>query len=570
MSLAEYGPLLSRSLQAAERRVLGDPSKVAVESAERAALAKLSTRPIPFVRAYLGERTLPTSRAILRALAKHRFVHVCGCRKSSKSHTAAQAVLAMVCTAPTRCIVTSSTYTQVRENIFARIRQLHNRARRPLPGVCGVTSIRFPDPTHFAKGISVSKPGNIMGFHGDVSLPPHYEYDEERIDEDSLLPPDPKAAEEDARQLEFDPIEQVYREVYAIKKAIDREPKTRLFFVLDEMAEMRPEIVEAMAGSWMGENVYVLSQFNPTFAPESEHPAARFLRKDSRFHRIHISGREPLEGMHDGAEFDQCFHGVPPEIMPQQWVDERLADWGKNSPLTACHVYGLPAASFSDYQFIPRMLIRENEVEDASGDLDEYQLGVDVGASESGDPSVACLLVGGTVAAMHEWHAGDTMATASMVLRLMQEWGLDGRPVPAQNVHVDYTGVGRGVVDRLRQMGEWVDGVEFAESMRHVSPRLNGSMLFRNVKAELFWTLRRLLEERELYIPPRFRRVREQAGWYTYRHHVRGTQTFVEMGETKPEIKKRFGRSPDHIEALVLALARNGPGRSGVLFVDDL
>ncbi len=570
MSLSEYRNLLSRSLKAAEQRVHGDRQKVSAEADTRAALEKLSTRPLPFVRAYLGERTLPTSRAIMRALVKHRFVHVCGCRKSSKSHTAAQAVLAWVCTAPTRCIVTSSTYTQVRENIFARIRQLHNRAIRPLPGSVGVTSIRFPDPTHFAKGISVSKPGNIMGFHADVSLPPEYEFDAEYIDEDSLLPPDPRAAEQDARQLELDPVEQIYREIYDARKAIERTPKTRLLFVLDEMAEMKAEIVEALAGSWMGENVYVLSQFNPTFAPESEHPAARFLRKGSRFHRIHIAGREPPEGMHDGAEYDQCFHGMPKEIMPDVWVDERIADWGKSSPLTACHVFGLPAATFNDFQFIPRVLLRDNDVEDATGDLDQYSLSVDVGASENGDPCVATLWIGGVIAAQHEWRSvdGDLMASAAVVLELMQEWGHNGSKIPAANVRLDNTGVGKGVVDRLRQMGEWVDAVDFAESPRGICPRLNGSYEFVNLKAELFWTFRRMLEEREIYIPPSYRRVREQSGWYTYKHQTRGNKTLIGVRETKPEIKKKFGRSPDHFESAAIGLARGGASFSSISFID--
>jgi phage terminase large subunit len=274
--------------------------------------------------------------------------------------------------------------------------------------------------------------------------------------------------------------------------------------------------------------------------------------------------------MHDGIEFGECHHGVPPEIMPDKWIEERIAEWTINSPLTTCHVYGLPSASFSDYQFIPRYLLRDNDVEDASEHLDEYHIGVDVGASENGDPCVAYLWVGGQIAARHEWRSpnGDTMATAAVVMELQTAWAPEGKKIPAHQVHVDNTGVGKGVVDRCRQMGEWVDAVDFAEAQRGVNQRLNGSYEFKNLKAELLWTLRRMLEEREAYVDPKYRRLREQCGWYTYTHKARESKTVIEVREKKPDIKKKFGRSPDDLEAAVIGLARGGAGRSDILFLD--
>ena len=180
--LSAFGPQWRAALQ--RHRGISKDAEQAVE--HRNALTKYVNRPVGFVREVLGEQSWIGGRAVLRALRDKRRVLICGCRKSSKSHTSAQSVLWMNSTGPTRTIVTSATYTQVRENIFARIRKLHSQSRVPLPGVLGVTSLRV-DPTWYAIGISTNKPGNIQGFHADVTLDPALEYDDSVIDEDLSL-----------------------------------------------------------------------------------------------------------------------------------------------------------------------------------------------------------------------------------------------------------------------------------------------------------------------------------------------------------------------------------------------
>ena len=272
----DYRQLMARSLTAASEQVFGNAEAIQAAQRQRNELAAYWDRPLSYVRDVLGQTTIPISRGILRALKTKRRVHTSGCRKSTKSHTSGQAVNWFFDSGPCRIVITSATHMQVRENLFARIRHLRMHAKRPLPGRLGVTSLRMPDdPTWYAIGISTNKPGHIQGIHADVTLDPMLEYDEEWIDEESLLPPDPELFEEDERRKELDAGEVIDREVWSAKRE-----GARLLFVLDEMAEMRADIVETMAGSWMGDSVYVLSQFNPTFAPDSNHPAARFLKAD--------------------------------------------------------------------------------------------------------------------------------------------------------------------------------------------------------------------------------------------------------------------------------------------------
>jgi hypothetical protein len=565
--IEEYRPLLARSFAQARERVFGNPEQLAAGDAQREALAVYAERPVGFIREYLGERSWAAGRHILRAVIKHRRVHVCGCRKSSKSHTAAQSVLAMTCTAPTRTIVTGATYTQVRENIFARVRKLHANARKPLPGRCGVTSMRMPsDPNWFAIGISTNKPGYLQGFHADITLPPAYEYDDEMIDEDSLLAPDPKLAEEDARRSERDAGEVIDEEVWRAKK-----DKARLFFVLDEMAEMRPDIVETLAGSWMGDNVFVLSQFNPTFEPDSGHPARRFLNEDSGWHRIHIAGREPPAEQHDDTLFDKCFHQVPPEMMPDSWVEERKQDWQPDSAMFICHVLGLPAGAMRERQFIPARIIKAQltRVLKDDGRVASRHIGYDVAGSDSGDWSVAQLWICGMLTEEEEWRWADTAASRERVMMLTRKWGIGSTPIPWRNVHIDATGgsMGKSIADEMRARGCRVDAVDFGGGPENDWERLVGSeMHFVNRKAELLWVMRCALDKGIAAIPGtkgqqggyRFGHTLRQAQWYTFKEVARAQGTAIQCAETKEEIKELHKRSPDNLEAGMLAWSRGG------------
>lgn len=556
--MTDYRELLSRTFAEGRRIALGDPGEVAAQDRSRVALLELKDRPLKFVRDYLGETTWEASRRTMRALVSHGKVHVSGCRKSSKSHTAAQVVLWGTCTAPTRCIVTGSTYTQVRENIFARVRKLHAGAKQPLPGRLGVTSLRMPDPDWMAIGISTNRPGNLQGFHSDIDLPPELDLDDEWIDEDSLLAPDPRLADEDARRSERDAADVIGEEIHRANKLAG---KARLLFILDEMAEMRPDIVETLAGSWMGENVRVLSQFNPTFPPDSAHPAARFLRPNSGWHRIHIAGREPPAEMHPDGMFDSCVHGVPVSMMPDAWVEERLADWTPGSALTACHLYGLPANVGRDFQFIPYRLIKarfDKPIPD-NGRVSWRHIGWDIAASEAGDWNVAQLWVNGQLTAEEQWRSGDTAYSTSKVLRLAETWGSNGVPVPTRNIHIDATGgsVGKAIADGLLARGIVIDPVDFgAGEVREWEGLYGAETFFANRKAELLWVLAKVLERGMATIPQSFADTIRQAQWYTWKNVPRASGTAIGVVESKDVIRKLFGRSPDNLEAATLAWSR--------------
>ena len=126
------------------------------------------------------------------------------------------------------------------------------------------------------------------------------------------------------------------------------------------------------------------------------------------------------------------------------------------------------------------------------------------------------------------------MRTAGEALTLVSE-----QDIPA--VFVDEGGLGAGVVDRLRELGAPVYGVQFGGK----APQ---SGRFVNMRAEIFWELRRLFNEGLVAIPRDEELISQLLG---LRYDVTSAGQ-VKM-ESKSSLRRRGLRSPDKADALALA-----------------
>ena len=129
----------------------------------------------------------------------------------------------------------------------------------------------------------------------------------------------------------------------------------------------------------------------------------------------------------------------------------------------------------------------------------------------------------------------DTMYTAGKV----HIWAQEKCP---DLIGVDVVGLGAGVADRLREMGDNVLDVNSAE-------KADEETKYRNVRAEMWWTTGRRFAEKEIELTWPDPELRRELGSVSY---------FIKNGkfqmEAKEDVKKRLGKSPDKADAYLIGL----------------
>ena len=162
-----------------------------------------------------------------------------------------------------------------------------------------------------------------------------------------------------------------------------------------------------------------------------------------------------------------------------------------------------------------------------------WRMGVDV-ARFGSDKSVICLRRGDRVERLISLERKDTMRLADEVRELAETLR-----IPA--VFVDETGVGGGVVDRLKQLRVPVIGVEGGGS----APR---PAQFADMRAETFWEVARRLREGQMSLPP----DDELAGQLLAQRYDISSAGRIHL-ESKAKLRRQGVKSPDKADALALA-----------------
>lgn len=177
----------------------------------------------------------------------------------------------------------------------------------------------------------------------------------------------------------------------------------------------------------------------------------------------------------------------------------------------------------------------------------ESRLGVDVGGG--GDSSTIAHAKGPVVRIIEENRNPDTMENAGLVKSLRKQRG-------ATSVRIDTIGIGRGMVDRLKEQDEPVIGVNVGkkaieEETFTDEPGDTSQEDFVNLKAQLSWHLRSLFEEGKIDIDGDDEELCDELAALRFKRMSSGKILI----ESKDQIKKRLGRSPNRADAVILAMA---------------
>jgi phage terminase large subunit len=133
-------------------------------------------------------------------------------------------------------------------------------------------------------------------------------------------------------------------------------------------------------------------------------------------------------------------------------------------------------------------------------------------------------------------HYDDTMKIVGEIMILMQKHKLE-------ICAVDTIGIGKGIVDRLRELGKDVIAIDSAE-------KSSNDEMFYNRRVEMWWYLLEEIQKREIeYIQDE--ELKRQLT--SVKRRVINSNGKIQL-EPKEDTKKRLGRSPDRADAFVYGI----------------
>jgi hypothetical protein len=225
---------------------------------------------------------------------------------------------------------------------------------------------------------------------------------------------------------------------------------------------------------------------------------------------------------------------VPGMLTPLD-VEDRKVEWGEDHPLYVASVLGQFPEALED-SLVSRTLV-DAAIARWEGSAPEsgqpWVMGVDV-ARYGMDKTILTLRRGSRVEGILESDGIDTMEIVGRVVEQIERHGI-------RAVYVDGVGIGSGVIDRLREMGQPVFEVQAAA-------RASNPERFVNLRAELFWELRTRFMEGSIQIP----NDPELAGQLLSLRYQMTSSGKVKI-ERKAVLKSRGMASPDRADALALA-----------------
>lgn len=188
-----------------------------------------------------------------------------------------------------------------------------------------------------------------------------------------------------------------------------------------------------------------------------------------------------------------------------------------------------------DAGYLPLISLRDLKYKSKDG-FGEKRLGLDV-AEWGGNYNVVVLRTADYAKVLLRWRDENTMNAAGMVLKFAKEYD-----IMDNNIFIDEIGVGKGVVDRLREQKHKVNGVKSSEEA-------DDPVQFHNKRAEVYWRLKQWLRDAELEPSELWKEL------LGMRYKVVESSGRLMM-MPKELMRTRGYQSPDIADALALTFAR--------------
>jgi len=291
-----------------------------------------------------------------------------------------------------------------------------------------------------------------------------------------------------------------------------------VMLVVDEASGVPEQVFEAAAGSMSGHNATTIMLSNPTRS------SGTFFESQTR--------------MAD-SWWTRRWSCVDSPLVSDEFVDEMRLRYGEESNAFRIRVLGeFPLAD--DDTIIPFHLVEAATHRDVEVDIERKPVWAVDPARFGSDRTAFCKRVGNVITEVKSWRGLDLMQTVGRVMAEYEALNPSARP---SEILVDSIGVGAGVVDRLRELGAPVRGVNVAES-----PSMGET--YNNLRTELWFKTKAWLEDRSCKVPKDDELL---ADLTSIRYSF--TSSGKMAAESKDQMRKRGLRSPDLADAVCLTMA---------------
>ena len=303
-----------------------------------------------------------------------------------------------------------------------------------------------------------------------------------------------------------------------------------ILFLIDEASGVSDNVFEVAEGALSTDGAFVVMAANPT-------------RQSGYFFDSHHKMRSAWAALH--------WNGEESPMVSRQYVENMEKKYGRQSPVFKVRVLGDFVGAVDGVIGLDVLeAARDREV--AVIESAPVIWGVDV--ARFGDDSSCLAKRKGNHMLAHcrEWWGKDTMQTAGLIKAEFDMTPVDQRPAV---INVDVIGIGAGVVDRLKELGLPVCGINVAEAeaVNADSPRNDKGEPVRQyarMRDELWFKCRDWLEARDCKLLDDEETIAELST---------PTYSILSNGllkvEGKDEMKKRGVKSPNRADAWNLTFA---------------
>lgn len=312
-----------------------------------------------------------------------------------------------------------------------------------------------------------------------------------------------------------------------------------LLLVVDEASGVSEEIFEAGETFLTSVGAKVLMIGNPTVNSGTFHAA--FHRDRADWNRISISALDSPVFTGEAVSEE-----VLRRLVSRQWVENARKRWGEESPLYQVRVMGqFPSSAddtvcpLADIELAQRQRVDPGSPVVVSCDPARF----------GSDETVIAVRRGSRIRLAVTYGKKDLMETAGRILRVAREEAAKG--ADKLTIVVDDIGIGGGLVDRLREIGEYkVTAFNGAASPRNAKE-------YPNARSQAWFDFAERLGSIDLDSDEQ---LAADLVAPTYRIDSQGRRVV----EPKSDTKKRLGRSPDRADACLMAFAATEASSFGV------